>query len=296
MSSADSAASKAAEPFWWGDSARAVAAIAWVAGGCTLILMILAQPIVEAADGMLGGIHPALGARFGIPVAVLALAAVGLLIFRRPFRLYRRRPALVLYAFPSGVLAVLALLAIASLAGIVIPVPPATTERALILGSLVVLVQVVGEEVLLRGLLQPLLTRAWGAWLGILLTALTFTLIHVLGGWSDPVSLLNITLAGIWFGLLALRTSGLLAPSLAHFGYNWGEEILIGTSPNPGIGPFGAFFDFDLAGPAILGGSLDGFNASVVLSVVLALLILPLALMRARPAATSGASPSEARA
>ncbi|ARS26768.1 CAAX amino protease [Sphingomonas sp. KC8] len=208
----------------------------------------------------------------------------------------RRRSGLTLLAFPSGVLAVLALLVIAGFTGTIAPLPPVravASPSLLLLGTFVVLVQVFGEEILLRGLLQPLLTRAWGGWLGILVTALAFTLIHVLGGWRDAVSLLNITLAGIWFGLLALRTSGLLAPTLAHFGYNWGEEMLIGTSPNPGIGDFGSFFDFDLAGPAILGGSVDGFNASLVLSMVLVLLILPLALMRRR---VPGAVPAQSEA
>ena len=62
----------------------------------------------------------------------------------------------------------------------------------------------------------------------------------MVGGWGHPVSLLNILLAGIWFGLLALRTGGLLAPILAHFGYNWAEEMIFGASPNPGVGAFGS--------------------------------------------------------
>ncbi|SNS31940.1 hypothetical protein SAMN06295912_104114 [Sphingomonas laterariae] len=281
---------------WWGDSAKAVAAIIWVLAGCIAILMGLAQPIAENVGAALAGVHGALGGRLGIPAAVLALALIGLIVFRRPFRLGRRRPALVLIALPSGVVAVLAALAVAAMAGAVVPGAAEVAAPALAIGLIVVAIQVLGEEVLLRGLLQPLLTRAWGAWLGVLLTALTFTLIHVLGGWRDPVSLLNITLAGIWFGLLALRTSGLLAPTLAHFGYNWGEEMLVGISPNPGLGDFGAIFDFDLVGPAILGGSVDGFNASLVLSVVLILLILPLALMRGRPDGAHAGQQAEARA
>ena len=293
MSKAEARGQSRAGPVWWNENLRAIAAILWVIVGGALILMPLAGGIVETADRLLGAIHPALGVRLGIPIAVLVLGLAGMALFRRPFRWGRRRPGLTLQAFPSGVLVVLAMLVIASFAGVGAaspPVRPVPVPAWLLLGTFVVLVQVFGEEVLLRGLLQPLLTRAWGGWLGILLTALTFTSIHVLGGWRDPLSLANITLAGIWFGLLALRTSGLLAPTLAHFGYNWGEELLIGTSPNPGVGAFGSFFDFDLSGPAILGGSVDGFNASLVLSVVLVLLILPLALLRDRPYAAVAAA------
>lgn len=269
--------------------------MAWVIIGAVLLLTVFAEPVISGVDGLLAGVHPSLGGRLGIPGAVLLLGLAGIVIFRRPFRLVRRRRELVWLALPMGIGAVLALLAIAAAAGVVVDGAGAGVVPAamILLGSLVIFVQVLGEEVLLRGLLQPLLTRAWGGTLGVVLTALTFTFIHVVGGWSDPVSLMNITLAGIWFGLLALRTSGLAAPTLAHFGYNWGEEVLVGVSPNPGIGDFGALFDYDLAGPGILGGSVDGFNASIVLSLVLLALILPLSLRRGHAAAGAVA---EARA
>lgn len=287
--------SVAAPQAWWRASARAIAGMAWVILGCVTILLLFAEPIALTVERGLGRVHPSLGFRLGIPGAVLLLGLAGLAVFRRPFRLARRRRELVWLSFPLGVAAILVLLAMGAAAGIV--APAAETAPLLpgvfLLGTLVVFVQVLGEEVLLRGVLQPLLTRAWGGLLGVLLTALTFTFIHVVGGWRDPVSLLNITLAGIWFGLLALRTSGLAAPTLAHFGYNWGEEMLIGASPNPGIGDFGALIDVDLAGPGILGGSVDGFNASIVLSFVLAALIAPLALRRGH--AIAGAS-AEVRA
>lgn len=276
------AAPAAAPPVWWLASARAVAGMAWVILGCMMILIVFAEPIVAGADGVLAGTHPSLGIRLGIPGAVLLLGIAGILLFRRPFRLLRYRRELAWLALPLGVGAVLILLAIASAAGIVTrpAVNVSFVPGLFLLGTLVIFIQVLGEEVLLRGLLQPLLTRAWGGALGVLLTALTFTFIHVVGGWTNPVSLLNITLAGIWFGLLALRTSGLAAPTLAHFGYNWGEEMLIGTSPNPGIGDFGALIDYDLAGSGILGGSVDGFNASIILSLVLLALVAPLAFRR----------------
>jgi uncharacterized protein len=107
-------------------------------------------------------------------------------------------------------------------------------------------------------------------------------------------SLLNITLAGGWFGLLAWRTGGILAPTLAHAGYNWAEEMLFGATPNPGISPFGALFDVDLTGPVRLGGSADGLNASLLLTAVLAAIILPL-LLRGSPGRAQAEAKQETR-
>lgn len=215
---------------------------------------------------------------YWFPAFVIALAIVGLLLFRQPPRIGRGRPGLTIAALPAGIVALAVAIGLAAAAGVTKQGARPDVSWGLFLGgSLLIGAKAFGEELLFRGLLQPLLCRAWGAIAGIVAAALAFMAIHVIGGWRDPVSLLNITLGGAWFGLLAWRTGGILAPTLAHGGYNWAEEMLFGASPNPGIGGFGALYDFDLVGPARLGGSGDGLNASIVLTLVLAALILPLA-------------------
>jgi membrane protease YdiL (CAAX protease family) len=88
--------------------------------------------------------------------------------------------------------------------------------------------------------------------------------------------LLNLFLGGVLFGLLAVRTVGLLAPICAHFGWNWGEQLLFGLDPNPGSSVFGAIFDRDLAGDALWGGSGEGLNASVIVTLTLVALVTAL--------------------
>ncbi|WP_245896636.1 CPBP family intramembrane glutamic endopeptidase [Sphingomonas fennica] len=256
--------------------ARALAAILWVAITSVTALLLLPDAVAGLPEAWGADLGMSASIRFGVSAAMILAGVLGVVLFRPGLRLGGGRIALL--ALPVALVLILVLLAIALAAGVAIRNPVAAVPASLMgIGLAAILAQVIGEELLLRGLLQPILVDAWGKGPGVLASAGLFTLIHVAGGWDDPVSLLNITLAGIWFGLLALRTGGLLAPILAHFGYNWGEEALIGAYPNPGVGDFGAVFDFDLAGPAILGGSVDGFNASLVLSVLLALAVLPLA-------------------
>lgn len=216
---------------------------------------------------------------YWFPALVVALAVAGSLLLRQPLQLGRGSPGLTVGAFPSGIIACAVALGLAAAAGAVVASPGNGAGFALFLaGSLLIGAKAFGEEFLFRGLLQPLLCRAWGAPAAITVAALGFTAIHIAGGWRDPVSLFNITLAGGWFGLLAWRTGGILAPTLAHAGYNWAEEMLFGAAPNPGTGSFGALLDIDLVGPARLGGSADGLNASLLLTAVLAAIILPLLL------------------
>jgi membrane protease YdiL (CAAX protease family) len=231
------------------EDVRALIAILIVLGG-TISIIFWSGPLVDRFFSP---------AWLDVPMRVLMIlmALAGAVLLRQPMTAGARPASLVLTALPVGCFGVAA-------------------AGPFLLGSLIFLVRVGSEEVLLRGLLQPVLARAWGPAAGIMVSAAVFTLIHVAGGWRDPVSLANITLAGIWFGLLAYRTGGILAPTLAHFGWNWTEEMLFGATPNPGIGAFGSAIDVDLVGPAIWGGSVDGLNASLVTCLVLALIILPL--------------------
>ncbi len=158
------------------------------------------------------------------------------------------------------------------------PINPVSGATALMLigGSGLILFQTASEEFFFRGWLQPVLAKHFGAVAGIGGAAVAFSLLHVYGGASDPVSMVNLALGGIVFGLLAWRTGGLAAPMAAHFAWNWSEIVLFGLSPNPGIATFGAITDYDIVGSALWGGSEEGLNASLAISFVLAAVALAL--------------------
>jgi membrane protease YdiL (CAAX protease family) len=147
---------------------------------------------------------------------------------------------------------------------------------ALAAGVMVILFQTTSEEVFFRGWLLRALERRIGAIAAGGLSALLFAAFHVLGGARAPMSLGNLLLGGVWFGLLALRSGGLAAPVLAHFGWNASEELIAGLSPNPGTGSFGAIADWDLVGDPLWGGTEDGLNSSIGMACVLIALTLPL--------------------
>ncbi len=76
------------------------------------------------------------------------------------------------------------------------------------------------EEMLFRGFLLPLLVRSMGPWLGILLTAVPFALLHgTQNHWAwQPVVLIGI--AGIAFGYVRYKTGSTTAAFLMHSAYN----------------------------------------------------------------------------
>lgn len=74
----------------------------------------------------------------------------------------------------------------------------------------------VAEEWLFRGFLQPLLVRRWGALVGILVTAVVFTLLHQ---WSVG-TLLTIGAFSLIQGYVAYRSRSLTYLILMHAAYN----------------------------------------------------------------------------
>lgn len=154
----------------------------------------------------------------------------------------------------------------------------------IILGVALTAFQVSAEELLFRGWLMPAVDRLIGRWPAVLISAAAFSLFHAVGGAHAVLSFVNLFLGGVWFALLALRSGGLLAPIAAHFGWNAAEDLGLGLVPNPGVGDLGALADRDLLGSALWGGSDEGLNASIGMTLVLIALILPL-LRPPRPAA-----------
>lgn len=246
-------------------------------------LLVFAGPaLAEAVLGALGVTSPAAGeALFTLLIFGVLLAAAlgaGAVWGVRPLAPGERPAAWSGAGLVLGLGGISAAAGYAALAGTVAPADGAGAAGAVILlGMATVLVQVLAEEAFFRGWLQPALVRAWGVVPGVLVGAVAFAVLHIAGGAREPVSLLNLVLGGVVFGTLALLGRGIAAPLAMHWGWNGAEQLLLGLDPNPGVGGFGALWDLELAGAALWGGSEEGLNASLGMTLVLLAVLLPLA-------------------
>jgi uncharacterized protein len=76
------------------------------------------------------------------------------------------------------------------------------------------------EEMLFRGFLLPLLIRSVGPWLGILLTALPFAVLHGPQNQWAWQQILLVGLAGAVFGYARYASGSTAASTTIHAGYN----------------------------------------------------------------------------
>lgn len=167
---------------------------------------------------------------------------------------------------------------------------PSGKGGLLALGFALTLFQAFVEEVTFRGWLQPALVARLGSLAGIGLAAAIFMTFHLAGGAREPLSLVSIFLAGVFFGLLAWRSRGLPAAFAAHFAWNVTEDTGLGLVPNPGTSDLGSLFDLDVSGSALWGAGPEGLNSSVGTIAVLISLIVPLLLAAPRAASAARAN------
>lgn len=213
---------------------------------------------------------------------LIAMAVILGSLSRRPVLRAGDRPLTwTITGLGCGVVAIGAVVGLAWVSGGLRPAthPAPVVPGLLWLGVALTVLQAGAEELLFRGWLQPALMERIGVPAGLLGGAVIFAAFHAISAASNPISLVNLVIGGLWFGLLALRSGGILAPLGAHFAYNAIEDCGLGLVPNGPTewsGPLGALHDMDLVGQPLWGGTAEGLNASLGLTVVLVAMILPL--------------------
>ncbi|MBP2161048.1 MULTISPECIES: CPBP family intramembrane glutamic endopeptidase [Asticcacaulis] len=264
-----------------GETRPAAALVAAVALGLGLIIIRFLPPLLSAAMGSLGPITQAVAMTVGLFGPMIAAAAIWSAVTNVSVKALGAAPGRMAVAGAAfGIGGVLICVLYAAVANTLVHTPGTPDIGLLLLMTPLTLLQCVVEEVYFRGWIQPVLTRAFGPVAAIAATSLAFAALHFAAEVAQtPLSLLNVALAGLLFGLLAWRTGGLMAPMVAHCAWNWTESLGLGLFPNPGVDPT-ALVDLDLTGSALWGGSAEGLNASLAVTFVLLAFCVPLALWK----------------
>jgi hypothetical protein len=130
------------------------------------------------------------------------------------------------------------------------------------------------EEALLRGYPLQALAEAWGPLAALALTSVAFGALHL---WNPGVTVagtLNVVMAGVFLGIVYLRTASLWWASGAHLGWNWAHGYAVDV-PVSGLELLDApLYEGVTRGPAWLGGGEFGPEGSLVATGVLVLAAL----------------------
>lgn len=152
--------------------------------------------------------------------------------------------------------------------------PPDKWLRALWVALLSSTLAAVAEEAMMRGYLLTALARAWGKGIGLGVTALCFSLPHLLVSGAEEthwlVFIIFLALPGILFGWAYLRAGSLWLPVGLHFAWNFVSADLFNLSgKSGGSALFGAITR--LNGPRWIVGTEYGIEVGVVGIIALGL-------------------------
>jgi hypothetical protein len=199
---------------------------------------------------------------------------------KRPFRsLGFERQGAFRYAL-RGALAAGAMIAVT--AAIIIAsgasVEPGFQASALgigLLGLLSYAVQSSAEEALFRGWLLPVIGARYRPWIGVLASAILFSLAHatnLVGHTPNPyiawLALFNLVLFGAFAAILALRQGALWGACAWHAVWNWAEGDLLGFTTD-GTPHHGLLLSIRATGPDIITGGVFGPEGGLAAMAVL---------------------------
>lgn len=126
------------------------------------------------------------------------------------------------------------------------------------------------EEALLRGYPLQALAERWGPPAALVATALVFGALHRANPGVTWIGTLNVAVAGIFLGIIYLRTGSLWWATGAHLGWNWAHGF-VADVPVSGLELLDApLYEGAIQGPAWLGGGAFGPEGSVVSTLLLA--------------------------
>jgi membrane protease YdiL (CAAX protease family) len=130
------------------------------------------------------------------------------------------------------------------------------------------------EELFFRGFVQHQFMR-FGPLKALLVGAAFFTLIHGLNPNVSGLALMNIFLAGCFFGLIMYASGSLLTAIGAHITWNWTQGAILGI-PVSGTEKSGYFTTVVQPEASWLTGGSFGAEASLSVTVVLMVVVLGL--------------------
>jgi membrane protease YdiL (CAAX protease family) len=237
----------------------------------------VAGALLAAAQalGRVAGTDLAAGLAFAVLIALAVLA--GRWEGRRIWRPETYGAGAIVGGLALGLGVVLAAAALASMAGstsVLVSPPSASPVAALAGGVFVAALGAVAQEAWFRGWMQPALCASWGPWPGLAAVAVVFAGLHLLLGAPGVLGAVNLALAGLVLGLLALRSGGLAAPTAAHLVWTWIGFAGLGTVTD------GRIVGVRLQGPALWTGGSEGLGASFAATAILVILFVTLVLVR----------------
>jgi membrane protease YdiL (CAAX protease family) len=145
------------------------------------------------------------------------------------------------------------------------------------------IVQGGAEEMLARGWILPVLGARYRPWIGLVVSALSFSAWHALNEHLSVIAVINLALFGIFAGLYAMREGSIWGISALHSAWNWVQGNFFGFAVSGSSFGGGTLLDLVEKGPDWMTGGLFGPEGGFAVTLVLLIGIGVILLWKSKP-------------
>lgn len=179
---------------------------------------------------------------------------------------------------------------IAALGGISFEQSDPSQRGVAALGSILIIlfgwiVQGGAEEVLVRGWVLPVIGARYKPWIGLLVSAVIFALLHGFNNGVSLIAFLNLALFSVFAGFYAMREGSLWGISAFHSIWNWVQGNFFGLEVSGGQSIGGTLIDLKSTGGDWLTGGAFGPEGGLAVTLVLIVGILLVLFWKQKPEA-----------
>ncbi len=197
---------------------------------------------------------------------------------RRPFHTigFTKDNALrkYLFGFTSGFILNLTVIALLAIFGSIDVSSESNTEMdTYVIGGVLVfllgyIIQGASEEILTRGWMFQVIGARYKPWLGVLITSIIFSIMHLGNDGANIFAAINIFLIAIFLSLFVMKDSSIWGACGFHSAWNWTLGNVFGLSVS-GTRDKTSLFDLTTKGNELLTGGQFGVEGSIVLTFLL---------------------------
>lgn len=137
-------------------------------------------------------------------------------------------------------------------------------------------VQGASEEVLVRGYLLPPITKRYGVIVGIIISALFFSVLHLANPNFAVFAFINIALFGVLTAIYMYKDMSIWSVFAIHSAWNWMLGPVLGIEVS-GLNLFSehTMFKFNITGPDWLFGGNFGLEGGFLATLILTITTIP---------------------
>ncbi len=135
------------------------------------------------------------------------------------------------------------------------------------------IIQGSAEEILARGWMLQVIGARYKPWLGVLITSIVFALLHSGNDGANVLAVINLFLIAILLSLFVMKDKSIWSACGWHTAWNWTMGNIFGLSVS-GTKDKTSLMNFDTVGNELFSGGEFGIEASVILTLILALFIV----------------------